>query len=321
MLKRVAFGIAMGALLTASGLSAAQTYPTKPLRLVVPYAPGGTTEVLARLVAQKMGENLGQQIVIDTRPGGSGTIGTTMVAKAPPDGYTLLWTSLSPIVINVTTQPSLPYDPQKELAPISLITHVPSVFAVHPSIPARSVKDLIALAKTSPGKVKYGSSGAGGINHLTAELFNAAAEIDMLHVPYKGAGPAVIAAMGKEVDMVVAAPPAMMSQINAGRLRPIAVTGAKRSPALPDVPAVAETIPGFSATAWYGMLAPAGTAPRIISQLHKALLSSLGAPQVKERLLAEGALPEPSSPAELAELIRADVSRWAKALHIAGIKN
>lgn len=319
MRKMTVWAAAFGTCLVSIG-GYAQTYPTKPIRMVVPYAPGGTTEVLARLVAQKMGETLGQQMVIDTRPGASGTVGTNLVAKASPDGYTVLWTSLSPIVINVTTQRSLPYDPQKELAPISLITQVPSLFAVHPSVPVKSIQDLIALAKAHPGKLKYGSSGAGGINHLTAELFNAAAGIDILHVPYKGAGPAVIAAMGKEVDMAVAAPPAMMAQIAAGRLRPVAVTGASRSPALPDVPAVAEVIPGFTATAWYALFAPAGTPATIVQRLHSALVSALEAPAVKERLAGEGAVPETCSPKALAELIRSDIPRWAKALKVAGIK-
>jgi len=314
--------LAVAALLASTAFAcAAQSFPTKPIRLVVPYAPGGTTEVLARLVSQKMGDILGQQIVIDTRPGATGTVGTTLVARAQPDGYTLLWTSLSPIVINPSTQPTLPYDPQRDLMPVSLITQVPSLIAVHPSVPVKNVNELIALAKANPGKLNYGSSGAGGINHLTMELFNAAAGIHMLHVPYKGAGPAVIAALGKEVDMAVAAPPAMMPHITAGRLRGVAVTSLKRSPALPDVPAVSETMPGFSATAWYGMLAPVGTPNGVILQLNKALASALETPQVKARLLAEGAAPESSSPAELAAIIRNDIGRWAKALKIAGITN
>lgn len=315
-------GPVVGALLVGATFACAgQDFPTKPIRLIVPYAPGGTTEVLARLVSQKMGEILGQQIVIDTRPGATGTVGTTLVARAQPDGYTVLWTSLSPIVINPSTQPSLPYDPQKDLTSISLITQVPSLIAVHPSVPVNSVKELIALAKATPGKLKYGSSGAGGINHLTMELFTAAAGIQLLHVPYKGAGPAAIAALGKEVDMAVAAPPAIMPHLTTGRLRAVAVTSVKRSPALPDVPTVAETISGFSATAWYGMLAPAGTPSKIILRLNKALASALESPQVKTRLLAEGAAPEPSSPSELAAIIREDIGRWAKALQIAGITN
>ena len=300
----------------------AQAYPVKPIRLIVPFAPGGTTEVLARIIGQKMGESLGQQVVIDNRPGASGSLGAGLAAKATPDGYTMLLTSLSPIVINVNMYAGkAPYDSEKDLAPVSLITKVPSVITTHSTTATRTLKDIIAAAKASPKRITYGSSGAGGVNHLITELFSAAAGIELVHVPYKGAGPAMIALLSREVDMMVASPVAIMPQVRSGQVRAIAVSGALRSPALPEVPTISESgLPGFDSTAWYCMMAPAGTPRAIIDKVRAALVQALRTPAVTERLNGEGAAPETSTPEELGKLIRDDLQRWAKAVRISGAK-
>ena len=300
----------------------AQAYPVKPIRLIVPFAPGGTTEVLARIIGQKMGESLGQQVVIDNRPGASGSLGAGLAAKATPDGYTMLLTSLSPIVINVNMYAGKPpYDSEKDLAPVSLITKVPSVITTHSATSTRTLKDIIAAAKASPKRITYGSSGAGGVNHLITELFSAAAGIELVHVPYKGAGPAMIALLSREVDLMVASPVAIMPQVRSGQVRAIAVSGALRSPALPEVPTISESgLPGFDSTAWYCMMAPAGTPRAIIDKVRAALVQALRTPAVTERLNGEGAAPEPSTPEELAKLIRDDIQRWARAVRISGAK-
>lgn len=300
----------------------AQNYPTKPVRLIVPFAPGGTTEVLARIIGQKLGEQLGQQMIIDNRPGASGSLGATLTAKSSPDGYTLMLTSLSPIVINVNMYAGkAPYDPEKDLAPISLITRVPSVITTPIAASYRTVKDIVAAAKANPNKLSYGSSGTGSVNHLIAELFRLAAGIEFLHIPYKGAGPAMIALLSKEVDMIVASPVAIMSQVRNGQVRAIAVSGARRAPALPDVPTIAESgVPGFDSTAWYCMMAPAGTPRPVIDKVRNALAQAIQAPPVTERLNAEGAVPEPTTPEELLKLIRSDRRVWARAVEISGAK-
>jgi len=300
----------------------AQSFPSRPIRVIVPFAPGGATEILARIIGQRMGEALGQQMVIDSRPGASGSLGTTLAVRAAPDGHTLLLTSLSPIVINVNMYAGKPpYDSEKELTPISLLIKVPSVIAVLPSMPLRTVKDLVAHAKANPGKLSYGSSGAGGVNHLIAELFRVAAGIELLHIPYKGAGPAVIALLGREVETVVSSPVAIMPQVRAGQIRPIAVSSAKRSPALPDTPTIAEAgVPGFEATAWYALFGPGGMPRPIVDQLRGALLKAMATTAVNDRLLSEGAAPESSTPEELAKLVQGDIRLWAKAVQLSGAK-
>jgi tripartite-type tricarboxylate transporter receptor subunit TctC len=298
----------------------AQSYPSKPIRLIVPYAPGGTSEVLARMIAQRMGDQLGQMIIVDTRAGASGSLGAGIVAAAQPDGYTILFTSLSPVVINVNLRSlKVTYDPQKDFAPISIITKVPSVFTVSGDSALRSIKDLIAAAKASPGKLSYGSSGIGSVNHLIGEMFKLGAGVDMLHVPYKGAGQGMIGLMTKEVTMILAAPPAILPQVRNNQLRALAVSGANRSPALPNVPTVIESgIPGFDMSAWYCLLAPGGTPRPVIEKIRDALIKTITTPPVSERLIAEGAAPEPSTPEEFAQLIASDLKVWAKAVQISG---
>lgn len=322
MTPRFAAIAAAAALALLHTTVSAQTYPEKPARLIVPFAPGGTTDILARTLGQALGENLGQQVVIDNRAGAAGNLGTALAAKSPPDGYTLLLGVISPLAINVTLYGAkLPYNPEKDFAPISLITKVPQVIAMHPSVPAKTLKQLIALAKAQPNKLNYGTAGSGTSNHLVGELIKSSAGIQMQHVPFKGAGPASVGVMSGEVDMMISAPPAVMNHFRSGRLRPLVVSSLKRSPALPDVPTIAESgIPGFDATAWYCLVAPAGTPPAIIERVHSALVKAMERPQVRDRLLAEGAAPESSSPEELRVFIRDEIAKWAKAVKLAGAK-
>jgi len=310
------------ALLATLSSAFAQQYPDRAVRLIVPFAPGGTTDILARILGQKLGENLGQQVVIDSRGGAAGNLGTALAAKAPPDGYTLLLGVVSPLAINVSLYGTkLPYSPTQDFAPISLITKVPQVISVHPLVPARDLQGIIALAKARPGKLTYGTAGSGTSNHLVGELFGIAAGVRITHVPYKGAGPASIAVFSGEVDMMISAPPAVINFLKTGRLRAVAVTSATRSAALPDVPTMMESgLPGFEATAWYCMVAPAGTPRSIIDRIQAALVKAMETPQVRQRLLDEGATPESSSPEELGEFIRTEIEKWTKAVRLSGAK-
>lgn len=308
---------------SASIHAQAQPYPTRSIRMVVPFAPGGTTDVLARVLGQQMGERLGQTVVVDNRPGGSGVVGATITARSAPDGYTLLLTSLSPVVINPSMFPpgKAPYDPEKDLAPISLITRVPSVIATLAGSEFKSLADLVRVARTRPGRVTFGTAGAGSVNHLIGELFRVGANIDILHVPYKGAGPAMAALLSKEVDLMISSPVAIMPQVRNGQVRAIGVSGAKRSPALPETPAIGEAaVPGFDSTAWYALLATGGTPRPIIDRVRGVLVQAMQDPSIAERLNGEGAVPETSTPEELAQLIRADLRRWAKAVQLSGAK-
>jgi tripartite-type tricarboxylate transporter receptor subunit TctC len=314
--------LAVAAALTLAVPSFAQQYPSKPVRLIVPFAPGGTTDILARTLGQALGDNLGGQVISDNRAGASGNLGTEIAAKAPPDGYTLLLGVISPPAINVTLfGAQLPYNPDKDFAPISLITKVPQVISLHPSVPARSLKQFIALAKAQPNKLNYGTAGSGTSNHLVAELLKSATGIEIQHVPFKGAAPASVAVMSGEVDMMVSAPPAVINHFRNGRLRALVVSSLKRSPALPDVPTIAESgVPGFDATAWYCLVAPAGTSAPVIQKVHGALARAMETPAVRDKLLAEGAAPESSTPEELRLFIREEIAKWANAVKLAGAK-
>ncbi len=320
-MKKILYACLTGLLTVAfAGHGIAQSYPSKPIRLIVPFAPGGTSEVLGRMIGQKMGELLGQTMVIDTRPGASGSLGTGLTASSLPDGYTLLFTSLSPIVINVNmSNMKLSYNPEKDLAPISVITRVPSVFTVHADAPMRNIKELIAAAKAAPGKLSYGSSGVGSVNHLIGELFKADAKVNLLHVPYKGAGAGIIGLLSKEVDMILAAPPAVLPHTKSKRMRALAVSSAKRSPALPDTPTIGESgISGFDYSAWYCLMAPAGTPRPVINKIRDALIKTITVPPVSDSLRAAGAEPDPSTPEEFAQLIRSDIKAWRKAVQLSG---
>ncbi len=300
----------------------AQNFPERPIRFVAPYAPGGTTDLLTRAVAQKLTDALGVAVVVDNRPGAGGNIGAEIVAKSPPDGYTILMAPVSPMAINVSLYGAkLPFNPVKDFTPLTLVAKVPLVLIVHPSIPVRNVKDLVALAKTNPGKLTYGSAGNGSSNHLIGEMLKSAARIDMLHVPYKGGGPALVALLSGQLDLFIGQVPSTAPMVKAGRIRAVAISGAKRSPALPEVPTISESgLPGFEATSWYCIVAPAGMPKPIVARLHAELVKALNSADIRDRLIGEGANVETSTPDELMAFVRAEIPKWAKAVKDSGAK-
>jgi tripartite-type tricarboxylate transporter receptor subunit TctC len=306
--------------LIAAG-AAAQNYPTKPIRLVVPFPPGGTTDILAREVGQRLSASLGQTVVIDNRPGAGGNIGAELVAKSAPDGYTLLMCTVSTHAINPNLYAKLPYDHVADFAPVILVASVPNVLEVTPSLPVNSVADLIKLAKEKPGQINFASSGSGTSIHLSGELFKTMAGVDMTHVPYKGSAPALTDLIGGQVQVMFDNLPSSLPQIKAGKLRAIAVTSAQRAPALPNVPTIAESgLPGFEATSWFGVVAPAGTPPAIVARLNADLNQWLQTPEAREKLLAQGAAAAGGSPEQFAAYIRAETEKWAKVVKASGAK-
>jgi tripartite-type tricarboxylate transporter receptor subunit TctC len=307
----------MGAVVSA----AAQTYPNRPITLVVPFPPGGSTTIVGRIVAEKMSENLGQQIVVDNRGGAGGTIGSRAVSKSTPDGYTLLLGYTGTLAIGPTLYPNAGYDPRKDFAPVGLIGDAPNSLVVHPSFPAKSVQELIAYAKANPGKVNYGSAGVGTVSHVSGEYFATAAGIKLTHVPYKGTGPALADLIGGHIPMAFAPIPATHSNIAGGTLRGLAVTSAKRSSLVPDLPTVAESgIPGFEASLFYGIVAPAGTPRPIVDRLNQALRAALANDEVRKRLIADGAEITPSTPEEYGAHIDRDEKRWSTVVKASGAK-
>ena len=298
----------------------AQNYPTRPVRLVVASSPGGASDILARMLAQKLGEEFKEQIVVDNRGGASGILGTDIVAKATPDGYTLLIIQPS-LTINPNVFKKLPYDVVRDFAPISLVVDAAQMLSVNPSLAAKSVKDLIALAKAKPGQLTFGSPGFGTSPHLTAELFKHKAGIDLQQVIFKGSGPAYVSLISGEISAMFATALSMMPHVKSGRIRPLGVTLLKRLEILPDVPTIAETgLPGFKTSQWFGFLAPAGTPAPIVDRIHKALARAAGSPDVKSRLAAQGVDVVSTSPKEFAKVIREELAQWAVVVKAAGIK-
>ena len=319
LLVGVALSVGLG--LGNASLVHAQDYPSKPVRFVVPFAPGGTTDVLARLVGEKLSASLGQQFVVDNKPGAGGNVGTAQVAKAEPDGYTLLMGTVGTHAINASIYPSLPYDPVQDFAPVTLVATVPNVLVVNPEVPANSVAELIALAKEKPGELNFASSGNGSSIHLSGELFKAMTGVDIVHVPYKGSGPAVVDLLGGQVQMMFDNLPSSAPQIKAGKLRPLGVTSKERSPTLPDVPTIAEAgVPGYEALSWFGVLVPAGTPDAIVAKLQNEIAKALADPTMRERFAELGAVPVGGTSAEFADLITAETAKWAKVVQDAGIK-
>jgi tripartite-type tricarboxylate transporter receptor subunit TctC len=303
----------------AAGPAAAQTYPVKAIRVVVPYAPGGSTDVVIRIIAPRMSESLGQQVVVENRPGGSSTIGLDVAAKSAPDGYTLGVANLT-FGANPSLFKKMPFDSEKDLLPVSLVSIVTLVLTVHPSVPARSVKQLIAIAKAKPGSLNYGSAGNVSANHLATERFSYMTGIKMVHIPYKGGGPAVISIVSGETAILMATIPSSIQHFQSGRLIPLGVTSPKRNAALPEIPSIAEAgVPGYEAIEWNGVMAPAGTPPAVISRLHQSIAKSLAIPEVKERIVALGADPVGSSPEEFAAFIKKELATWSKVIKEVGI--
>jgi tripartite-type tricarboxylate transporter receptor subunit TctC len=307
------------ALLAIAGTASAQDYPNKPIKFIVPYPPGGGTDVIARILQEPLAAELGQPIIIENKGGAAGNLGTDIVAKAPADGYTILFT-LSSHTINPKLYDKLPFDVERDFAPISLATLVPQILVANPSVPANNVKELIALAKANPGKFNYASVGTGSPAHIAGELLKLKTGIDMVHVPYKGGGPAVIDTIGGQVELAFVSMPAAWQHVKAGKLKALAVTSATRSLTAPDVPTIAETVPGYVVDSWFGALAPAKTPPAAVAKLNAAFAKVLENPQVKERLLAQGAEAAPSSPAEFDRRIKEELAKWELVIKTAKIR-
>lgn len=298
----------------------AQQYPVKPIRIVVPFPPGGPNDVVGRLVAQNLAPELGQPVVVENRPGAGGSIGSVLVAKAAPDGYTLLSGGMGNLVLNTIIQKA-PYDTLRDFQPISVIASAPNVLVVHPSLPVRNVKSLVALARAHPGQLNYGSGGTGSTPHLSGELFNALARIKLTHVPYKGSGPVITDLIGGQVQLAFLGIPPVQPQMIAGRLRGLAVTSAQRVKSAPELPTMIEAgVAGYELSPWYGVLAPAGTPVEIVSRLHAAIAKSMRTPETVQRLTALGAESENSSPQQYASRIKADIEKWTRIIESAGIK-
>ncbi|MEO5738084.1 MAG: tripartite tricarboxylate transporter substrate binding protein [Variovorax sp.] len=320
---------AAAVLVLAAGPAAAQgTWPTKPVRIVVPFAPGGTTDILARAVAPELSKAFGQQFIVDNRAGAGGNVGADIVAKAPNDGYTLLMGTVGTHGINRALYAKLPFDPIKDFVPITLVAAVPNVMEMNADkakeMGIKNVADFVKYAKSHPGKLNMASSGSGTSIHLAGELFKSMTGSFMTHIPYKGSGPALLDMVGGNADVMFDNLPSSMAQIKAGKLVALAVTSSKRSAALPDVPTVEEAggpaLKGFEASSWFGLLAPAGTSPEIVSRIQQEVAKSLGTAAIKEKMLAQGAIPSGNTPAEFTRFIAAEHTKWAKVVKDSGAK-
>ena len=295
----------------------AQDYPHKTIRIVVPFTPGGATDIVTRIVAQKLTDQLGRQVVTENRGGAGGIVGAEFVARAPADGYTLVMGTTGTHAINATLYPKLSYDPVRDFAPVSRTALLPSMIVVHPSVPAKNVRELIALAKKNPGQLTYASSGSA--QYLTGALFVSMARIEMLHVPYKGGGQAMPAQLGGEVALSFSTVVSSLPHVTAGRLRGLAVTSAARTPAAPEFPTVAESgLPGYEAVSWYGVFAPAGTPREIVARLNGEIVRALKLPDVRQSMLAQGAEPVSESPEQFAALVKSDVAKWGEVVKRSG---
>ncbi len=319
--RRAALSLAATLAISTPHAAAADAYPAKPIRFVVAFPPGGGTDIIARSIAQKLAERIAQQVVVDNRPGAGGNIGTDIVAKSAPDGYTMLMGSAGPLAINASLFAKMPFDPVRDLAPVTLAASTPNVLVLHPSLKAATVKELIALARARPGEINFASSGHGTPAHLAGELFNSMAGVKMVHVPYKGAAPALADLLGGQVQLMFSTMPPALPHVKDGKLRALAVTSAKRSPAAPELPTVDEiALPGFEANTWHGVVVPAGTPETIVARLNREIVAILHLPEVAERLSGQGAEPVGSTPEEFAAYIRSETVKWAKVVRESGAK-
>ena len=318
---RIALVAGLGAALAVLAASAsAQGYPAKPIRWIVPWPPGGGADVLSRMLSPRLSEALNQQIVIDNRGGAAGNIGAEVAAKSPPDGYTIVFAYSGTHSVNPHIYSRMPFK-ESDFAPIIWLAAVPQVLVVHPSLPVRTVKELIALAKAKPGQLSFGSSGSGAINHLTGELFKSMTKTQIVHVPYKGGGPAAVALLSGEIGMIFGEPASIVGFVKAGRVRAVAVTSAKRALGMPDLPTIADSgVPGYEVTSWNGMLAPAGTPADIINRLNAEFNRIITAPDMKQRMLDNGYEPVGGPPEKFGEHIRAEIAKWAPVVKAVGIR-
>ncbi|HWI79914.1 MAG TPA: tripartite tricarboxylate transporter substrate binding protein [Ramlibacter sp.] len=315
------FAVVLLAAAAGAGPASAESYPSRPIKLVVGFPPGGINDIVARIVGQKLSESLGQPVVVDNRAGAGGTIGADSVAKAKPDGYTLLLGSVSNIAMAPSQYKALPYDPTKDFTPVALLASAPNILVVNSSLPIKSVKDLIALAKQKPGQISYASAGNGTSNHLTVELLKVLADIDLVHIPYKGDTPAITDVIGGQVPMMFPTLPVALPHIKSGKLRAIAVSSAKPTSLMPGVPTVAESggLPDFEVSVWVGILAPAGTPKDIVERLSTELTKIVRLPEIKEKLASLGAEPATMDPARFAGYIKSETAKWSKVAQAAKI--
>jgi tripartite-type tricarboxylate transporter receptor subunit TctC len=313
MMKRSTFLLALATLATSAAW-ADPTYPNKPIRIIVPFTPGGSPDVLARTIGQKISESTGVPVVVENVAGAGGTVGADRASKAAPDGYTLLMGHVGTLAVAPAVYPNLPYDPIKSFAPVAWVAKVPNVLAVHPSMPANNVAELVKYLKANPGKINYGSGGNGSAAHLAMEYFKLSTQTFVVHVPYRGTAPSVTDAVAGQIQMVFTGAPALVPMVKAGKLRAIAVSSPKRLDLLPDVPTLAESgvkgLEGFEADQWYGLVAPAGTPAAIVQKLNQVVNANLSAPEVVTRLKSEGATATPASPDAFGQLIQSEIKRW-----------
>ena len=318
-LGSIASAVVLGAGLLGGTSALAQAYPTKPVTIIVPFAAGGTTDILARIIGQALTAELGQSVVVDNRAGAGGNIGGQAAAKAAPDGHTLFMGTVGTHAINASLYKKMPFDPVKDFAPLTRVANVPNLLVANPAQPYKSVKDLIAYAKANPGKVNFGSSGNGSSIHLSGELFKSLAKVDMQHVPYKGSAPAVTDLLGNQIGIMFDNMPSAIQHVRSGKLAPLAVTTAKRSPELPNVPTIAEAgVPGYEATSWFGMFAPAGTPAPVLAKLNAAIVKVLAQPDVKKKINEQGAEVYSETPEQFAAFIQAESVKWGKVVKESG---
>jgi tripartite-type tricarboxylate transporter receptor subunit TctC len=316
-----ALPLAIATLVCVAPAQAQDGFPSRQIRIIVPFAPGGATDMLARLVGQKMGETFNQTVLVENRPGAGGNIGAEAGAKAPPDGHTLTLAAAGFMAVNPSVYAKLGYDSVKDFQPISLLVHAPLLFVVHPKVQAQTVKEFINLAKANPGKLTIGNGGTGTAQHLGGEYFTSAADIQVIHVPYKGSAPATTDLLGGVFDAQFDNMVTLIPHVKAGKLRALGVSSARRVPLLPDVPTIAESaLPGFETGTWYGIVAPAGTPQPVVARLNREINRILALPDVREKLLAQGLEPAGDSPAEFSALIRSEIAKYAKIVKAAGIK-
>jgi tripartite-type tricarboxylate transporter receptor subunit TctC len=312
--------VAAGCAGIAVAAVAAGAYPVKPIRFIVPYPPGGGVDALARIVAPPLSQRLGQQVVVDNRGGAGGNIGTELASHAVPDGYTIVMGAAA-LAINVSLYRKLPFDPQRDFMPVSLLASTPNLVTVHPSFPVKSVADLLRIARSAPGTVNFASAGSGTTSHLAGELLGTMAGVKLVHVPYKGTGPAVVALLAGEVPLMLAPALTVLPHVQTGRLRALAITSAKRSEALPDVPMVAESgVPGYEASQWYGVLVPRGTPPAIVERLNREIVAIMHQPDVQARLAREGSIAIGDTPQEFAAYLKSEIAKWSHVVKVSGAR-